>query len=65
MEQMFNGYCRSQDQARLVLCELDAGEAEIDCNYTGCTYRANCQIGRAITAWLRENGCIDSVPAKK
>lgn len=62
LEQMFQGYCRAQDQARIVLCELCAGEAEIDCNYDGCVYRANCQIGRAITAWLRENGCTDSVP---
>lgn len=65
MEQMFNGYCRAQDQARLVLCELDSGEAEIDCNYADCAYRANCQIGRAIIAWLRENGCNKSVPDKK
>ena len=65
MEQMFNGYCRSQDQARLVLCELDEGEAEIDCNYTDCVYRANCQIGRAIATWLRENGYTVSVPGKE
>ena len=49
MEQMFNGYCRSQDQARLVLCELDEAEAEIDCNYTDCVYRANCQIGYTVS----------------
>ncbi len=61
---MFQGYCRAQDQARLVLCELSAGEAEIDCGYSGCAYRANCQIGRAIAAWLRENGCINSVPER-
>ena len=30
MEQMMSGYCRAQDQARLVLCELEAGAAEID-----------------------------------
>ncbi len=28
MEQMISGYCRAQDQARLVLCELEAGEAD-------------------------------------
>ena len=65
MEQMISGYCRAQDQARLVLCELEAGEAEIDCDYCDCPYRAICQIGRALTVWLRENGCNDSVPGKK
>ena len=48
-----------------MLCELDEGEAEIDCNYTDCVYRANCQIGRAIAAWLRENGYTVSVPGKE
>ncbi len=62
MEQMFSGYCRAQDQARLVLCECSDGQAEIDCDYDGCAYRGACQIGRAITAWLREMGAADIVP---
>lgn len=62
MEQMLSGYCRTNDQTRLVLCELEDGRAEIDCDYPCCAFHANCQIGRAITAWLRENGCTESVP---
>ncbi len=62
MERTFQGYCRTQDQARLVLCECMDGQTEIDCDYRSCAYRGGCQIGRAITAWLQDNGAMDSVP---
>ena len=54
MEATFSGYCRSIDAARLVFCEVDGGEAEIDCNYEDCPYAANCPVGTQITEFLEE-----------
>ena len=54
MEELISGYCRTQDAARMVLCEEDGGVWEADCDYdAGCAYRDVCQIGQQI-ARLRE-----------
>lgn len=50
MEKSVSGYCRVQDGARIVLVELEQGSIEADCEYEGCAYRAECPIGRQITA---------------
>lgn len=50
MEKSVSGYCRVQDGARIVLVELEQGSLEADCEYEGCAYRAECPIGRQITA---------------
>lgn len=55
VEKLFQGYCRDRDQARLVLCEEDGGEVEIDCNYEACEFRGVCSIGKDITAFLAAN----------
>lgn len=52
MERTFSGYCRTIDGARIVLCEIDASEAEIGCDYTCCCYREQCCIGQMITELL-------------
>lgn len=55
MEKLFQGYCRAQDQARLVLCDEDGGAVEIDCNYEQCEFRGVCNIGKDISRYLAEN----------
>ena len=59
MELALSGYCRAQDQARMVFCETYPaanGEMvhEIDCDYPQCAYHAACQIGTQIEAWICE-----------
>ena len=42
MEELISGYCRTQDAARMVLCEEDGGVWEADCDYAaGCANRDN------------------------
>lgn len=49
METVFSGYCRTQDTARMVLCEEDGGAWEADCDYdAGCAYRDVCEIAKQI-----------------
>ena len=49
MEELISGYCRTQDAARMVLCEEDGGAWEADCDYdAGCAYRDVCEIGKQI-----------------
>lgn len=54
MEATFSGYCRTIDAARLVYCEADGDETEIDCDYETCPHAAGCPIGRQIAELLRE-----------
>ena len=55
MEELISGYCRTQDAARMVLCEEDGGVWEADCDYAaGCAYRDVCQIGQQIARLQEE-----------
>ena len=54
MEQTFSGYCRSIDAPRLVFCEADGGEVEVDCDYAQCPHAGDCPVGKQITQFLRE-----------
>ena len=58
MEKNFSGYCRVLDSSRLVFLERnDDGAWEADCNYeSGSPYRAECPIGREMTAFLKAQG---------
>lgn len=56
MEATFSGYCRTIDAARLVYCEADSGETEIDCDYEVCPHAASCPIGTQITEFLHPEG---------
>lgn len=47
MEKTFTGYCRVMDGARTVMAEYDDGW-EIDCRFPGCTFAADCPIGRQL-----------------
>lgn len=46
---MLSGYCRTEDQARLVLLEEENGIWTEDCEYACCAFREICPIGREIT----------------
>lgn len=54
MEETFSGYCRTIDAARLVFCESDEGDVEIDCSYADCAYAAGCPVGMQITEFLKK-----------
>lgn len=55
-EKIFTGYCRVQDQSRMVAVEYQQSELlDCDCNYGSCLYQDACPIGKAITELLSEN----------
>ena len=47
-EYIFSGYCRTQDQSRMVTVEMENGERYVDCCYGNCPYEQSCTIARAI-----------------
>ena len=51
-EKIFSGYCRCQDQSRMVTVEMEDGEPEIDCAYFQCIHREQCPIARQIADFL-------------
>lgn len=55
METAFSGYCRSIDAPRLVFCEADGEALEVECDYMGCAYAADCPIGCQIAEFLKQN----------
>ncbi len=54
MEWFLSGYCRVQDQARTVMVELEQGQWEQDCQYSGCSFADSCPIGRRINKLMQE-----------
>lgn len=55
MEETFSGYCRNIDAPRLVFCERDGDESEVDCDYFCCPYAASCPVGAQIEQFLRRD----------
>lgn len=54
-EVFFTGYCRVQDQSRMVAVEYASAELlDVDCCYGSCVYQKDCPIGKAITNLLSE-----------
>lgn len=52
-EKIISGYCRTQDQSRMVTVEYLPGELlDCDCSYGGCLYQESCTIGQSIAALL-------------
>ena len=47
-ELFVSGYCRAQDQSRMVEVEIVDGEVNADCAYPECPYAAGCQIAKKI-----------------
>jgi hypothetical protein len=47
-EEFISGYCRTQDQSRMVAVEIEDGELSVDCSYGACPYEENCTIAQRI-----------------
>lgn len=47
-EIILSGYCRTQDQSRMVEAELVDGRLEADCSYGNCPYESNCTIAQSL-----------------
>jgi len=48
-EFIFSGYCRTQDQSRMVtVLVTDKKLEEADCCYGNCPYEPNCTIAQSI-----------------
>lgn len=47
-EVFLSGYCRAQDQSRMVAVEIEDGEVNADCSYGGCPYEDRCTIAQGI-----------------
>lgn len=55
-EYFFSGYCRQQDQSRMVTLVTEGGTlTEVDCSYETCVYAQGCPIGKQIAQALAEN----------
>lgn len=48
MEWIVSGYCRTQDQARTVLLELEQGQWDCDCDFPGCAFADVCPVGKQL-----------------
>ena len=56
MEQEFflSGYCRQQDQSRMVTLETEDGQlSDVDCGYGACPYEHECTVAAAIRQRLQ------------
>ena len=52
-EHFLAGYCRAQDQSRMVTVVLESGRLEeADCCYGSCPCEASCQIAQKIRELL-------------
>ena len=47
-EEFISGYCRAQDQSRMVAVEIEDGELSADCSYGNCPYEDRCTIASRI-----------------
>ena len=48
-EKLISGYCRTQDQSRMVMVEYTPQELlEVDCSYGSCPFAGSCEIAKAI-----------------
>lgn len=54
MEWIISGYCRTQDQARTVLLELEDGQWTCDCDYPDCTWASTCPVAAQIRSKQEE-----------
>lgn len=47
-EVFISGYCRVQDQSRMVEVEVDGTQVEADCCYGSCAYEQSCTVAARI-----------------
>ncbi len=54
-ERFFSGYCRTQDNGRMVCAVKENGVLlEVDCSYEGCPFTGECTVAQSIAAFLNE-----------
>lgn len=54
IEKFVSGYCRQQDQSRMVTVVLEDGElTEVDCCYGSCVYEPNCPVAAQIKEFVK------------
>ena len=63
MEEIYQGYCRTLDQARTVTCEYHLHGSEkvieyIDCSYETCVHNKTCKLIEPIREIKVENGSV-------
>ena len=53
-EYFLSGYCRQQDQSRMVTLETEDGRlSDVDCCYGACPYEHECTVAAAIRQRLQ------------
>ena len=53
-EYFLSGYCRQQDQSRMVTLETEDGRlSDVDCCYGTCPYEHECTVAAAIRQRLQ------------
>ena len=54
-EAFFSGYCRCQDQSRMVAAVAEDGAlTEVDCSYGSCPHEPNCTIAQKIREFAEQ-----------
>ena len=54
-EAFFSGYCRCQDQSRMVAAVAEDGTlAEVVCSFGSCPYEADCTVAQRIREFVKE-----------
>lgn len=46
MEWIITGYCRAQDQPRMVMLEEEGGQWDCDCDFPGCAFAESCLLAQ-------------------
>lgn len=58
-ETFLNGFCRCQNQGRIVLCVYVKSGGhwtidEVDCGYFDCPHKDSCEVARAIEEGMKD-----------
>ena len=59
LERTICGYCRAQDQSRIVFCQIEqrgttAFLTEVDCDFFSCPHRDACPIGQELGQYEKD-----------
>ncbi len=50
-EAFLSGYCRMQDQSRMVAAELENGVLTADCSFGNCPYEDRCTVAAQLRSF--------------
>lgn len=54
-EAFFSGYCRTQDEGRMVCAVCEDGRlTDVDCSYEVCPYTPSCTIAQKIKEFMKQ-----------